>query len=64
MIEKFNINNGILIRYFGGEREVVIPNGITTIGDYAFYNCSSLNNLSIPNSVKHIGYGAFLHPIN
>ncbi|MBR7140732.1 MAG: leucine-rich repeat protein, partial [Clostridia bacterium] len=28
-------------------------------GDYAFYGCSSLNNLVLPNSVKSIGMQAF-----
>ena len=36
-----------------------IPNGIVTIGDRAFYNCSGLTNITIPSSVTSIGYGAF-----
>jgi len=30
---------------------VIIPNSVTRIGDYAFLNCSSLTNLTIPSSV-------------
>ena len=40
--------------------EITIPNGVTSIGDYAFYGCSSLTSITIPNSVTSIGNGAFL----
>ena len=33
--------------------------GITSIGDWAFYSCSSLNSIEIPNSVTSIGNYAF-----
>ena len=32
---------------------------VTTIGDYAFFNCSGLTNIDIPNSVTTIGLSAF-----
>ena len=38
---------------------VVIGEGITTIGDYAFSKCSSLTSITIPNSVATIGNNAF-----
>ncbi len=39
--------------------ELVIPNGITEIGDYAFWGCEGLTKVIIPNSVTSIGRGAF-----
>ena len=36
-----------------------IPNDVTSIGSYAFYNCSCLNSLIIPNNVVEIGNNAF-----
>ena len=39
--------------------DLVIPDGVTTIRSYAFYNCSGLTNLTIPDSVTSIGSYAF-----
>ena len=36
-----------------------IPNSVTSIGSYAFYNCTRLNSIIIPNSVTKIGQAAF-----
>ena len=38
---------------------MIIPNSVTSIGDGAFYDCSSLTSVTIPNSVTSIGEGAF-----
>ena len=38
---------------------VEIPASITSIGDYAFYGCTSLRQINIPSTVKHIGVEAF-----
>ncbi len=48
-------------QYPNGETEgVIIPQGVTSIGMYAFYNWSSNNQpLVIPNSVTEIGEHAF-----
>lgn len=38
---------------------VVIEDGVTTIGDFAFYNCQNIESIEIPASVKIIGDSAF-----
>ena len=42
-----------------GCQNTIIPNSVTSIGDYTFYACSSLTSITIPNSVTSIGEGAF-----
>ena len=39
--------------------DLVIPDGVTSIGNYAFRNCSSLTSVEIPDSVTSIGDSAF-----
>ena len=38
---------------------IVIPDNVTSIGEYAFYECISLKNINIPNTVTSIGNNAF-----
>ena len=40
-------------------KTVEISNGVTSIGDYAFYYCEGLTSVTIPNSVTSIGNYAF-----
>ncbi len=39
--------------------EIIIPNSVTIIGDYAFYGCSNLASVTIGDSVTTIGGSAF-----
>ncbi len=57
----FNIDaNGVLTSVeLNGATEVVIPDGVTSIGYGAFRNCSSLTSVTIPDSATSIGRSAF-----
>ncbi len=44
---------------FKDNKEYIVKDGITVIADYAFYNGTSLESLTIPSSVKVIGYESF-----
>ena len=47
--------------YLNGKevKDLVIPDGVTTINKIVFYNCSGLTSVTIPNSVTSIGSWAF-----
>ena len=42
-----------------GISSYIIPNSVTSIGDYAFLGCTFLSDIVIPTSVTCIGRGAF-----
>ncbi len=55
----FVIEKGVLKKYTGNGEDVVIPDGVTNIGWYAFSECESLTSVTIPESVTKIGDDAF-----
>ena len=57
--DDFRIQDGVLKGYRGKCGHVVIPNGVTSIGDFAFHYCSSLTSVAIPDGVTAIGDKAF-----
>ena len=40
-------------------KNLVIEDGVTSIGKWAFQECDNLTNVTIPNSVTTIGHGSF-----
>ena len=55
----FVIKDGVLKNYEGIAENVVIPDGVTTIGKHAFYSSENLKSVTFPDSVTHIEMGAF-----
>ncbi len=57
----FNKDKTTLIQYpIGNERKsYTLPDGVTTIGDWAFGECQSLTNVIISDNVTTIGLSAF-----
>ncbi len=63
------INKVMITEYKGSDSNVVIPAYIgnipvTTIGEYAFSNCTSLTSVTIPDSVTSIDNSAFTNCIS
>ena len=55
----FVIENGVLKKYVGPGGDVVVPEGVTSIGNSAFQWCSSLVSIALPEGVTSIGEEAF-----
>lgn len=58
-MKDFKIESGVLKKYTGKGGDVVIPEGVTSIGENAFKWCRSLTSVVIPDSVTSIGTYAF-----
>ena len=58
-LSDFEIVDGVLKKYKGKGGDVMIPSGITSIGERAFFDCVKVVSLKIPEGVTTIGERAF-----
>lgn len=54
-----NIQNGVLLGYYGLGGDIVLPNTVTKINDEALKGNDNIVSITIPGSVKDIGNNAF-----
>ena len=59
--DDFIIQYGILKKYTGQSKDVVIPDGVKSIGDNAFADCGYITSVTIPDGVKQIKKNAFMN---
>jgi hypothetical protein len=55
----FLISGNVLVAYRGNSSEVKVPDGVYIIAGEAFYGHDEIEKLSLPDSLKVIGEGAF-----
>jgi len=55
----FIIKNGVLTKYVGPGGDVVIPEGVTSVGYWGFFDNKKLKSVRVPESVTYIGHYAF-----
>lgn len=54
-----NIQDGVLLGYYGTESNITLPSTVTKIGNEALKNNKKIVSVTIPGSVKDIGNNAF-----
>ncbi len=58
-MSEFELDGTTLVKYNGPGGDVVLPSGLTEIGDCAFQGCAGLTSLVVPDSVTRIDDSAF-----
>ena len=59
ILASIGVFDNTLKKYTGAGGSVVLPNGITDIGDRAFSGCYNITSITLPSSVVSIGERAF-----
>ena len=60
----FEIQDGVLLKYRGTAKNVVVPDGVSEIGKYAFYGydkMSDIERIVLPSGLTRIEDSAFMN---
>lgn len=58
----WDFKDGVMATWYDYREEisrVILPEGLTRVGDLAFYDCNQLRTVVIPDSVEEVGWYAF-----
>lgn len=58
-MNEFEIKNGELVAYHGHKKHVIVPSGIESVQDFAFYGSNDLESVTFLDGVMRIGNLAF-----
>lgn len=58
-MNEFEIKNGELIAYHGQAKQVIVPEGIESVADFAFYGSNTIETVAFAEGLKRIGNLAF-----
>lgn len=58
-MSEFVIENSTVISYHAKQEEVIVPDGVTVIGEGAFKGCASIRSIALPDSIERIEKHAF-----
>jgi hypothetical protein len=59
MADYANLSDRPWVNNIGDITSVVVESGVTSVGMYAFYNCTSITSVTLPEGLTAIGDGAF-----
>ncbi len=54
----FTVVDGVLVCYKGIAKDVIVPEGVTELGKYAFQGCAYMETLTLPEGLIKLGDGA------
>lgn len=55
----FEIFEGVLNKYNGSEKKIILPTAVSAIGEFAFYNCTTIEEIIFHENITSIGQFAF-----